>query len=190
MSRLCCRNNVRALSLGLSLAGLLYPFAIYLLIGWVPAGLLLVVPLALIAGRIAVSRGKAQLRPFVPILAAVLAITLCLAIADRGTAVKAYPILMGAGMAAAFGRSLFSPPTLIETLASLRTPDITPEARLYMRKVTWVWFLFLIANCAISILTLVSGDLKLWTLYNGLISYLLMGLLFAGEWLVRKRVRT
>jgi len=30
---------------------------------------------------------------------------------------------------------------------------------------------------------------EIWALYNGLISYGLMGLLFAGEWLVRRRVR-
>jgi uncharacterized membrane protein len=176
---------VRPLSLGLSLAGLLYPLALYFLIGWVPAGLLLVVPLSLVAGRIALSRGTPMLKPFVPILIAVAAITLVLAIADRETALKAYPILMGAGMAAAFGRSLLSGPTLIESFASLREPVITPEMRVYMRKVTWVWFVFLIVNCGISVLTLVSGRMDLWTLYNGLISYLLMGALFLGERLVR-----
>lgn len=179
---------MRLLSLGLSLAGLLYPFAIYFLIGWVPAGLLLVVPLGLIAGRIAVSRGTPMLKSFVPILIAVAAVTVCLAVADRDTAVKAYPILMGAGMAAAFGRSLLSGPTLVESMASLRETGITPEARLYMRKVTWVWFVFLIVNCTISILTLIGGRLDLWTLYNGLISYLLMGVLFAGERLVRRHL--
>lgn len=179
---------MRLLSVCLTIGGLVYPFAIYLLIGWVPAGLLLTVPLALIAGRLALARGASPLRPFVPILIAVAAITLCLAIADRATAVKAYPILMSAGMAAAFGRSLLSPPTLVETLASLRSPDIKPEARLYMRKVTWAWFLFLTANCAVSALTLASGEMALWTLYNGLVSYLLMGLLFGGEWLIRRRV--
>ena len=118
MSRRCCRNKVRLLSAGVSLAGLVYPFALYLLIGWVPAGLLLVVPLGLIAGRLAVAREKAILKPFVPILLAVLAITLCLAFADRDVALKAYPLLMGGGMALAFGRSLLFPPTLIETIAS------------------------------------------------------------------------
>jgi uncharacterized membrane protein len=180
---------VRALSLGLSLAGLLYPVAIYFLIGWVPAGLLLFVPLALIASRLAVSRGTSMLRPFAPILLTVAILTLCLAVFDRPTAIKAYPILMSGGMALAFGRSLLTAPTLIETFASLRGPEITPDARAYMRKVTWAWFLFLSANTCLSALTLASGRLDLWTLYNGLVSYLLMGLLFAGEWLIRQRVR-
>jgi uncharacterized membrane protein len=33
------------------------------------------------------------------------------------------------------------------------------------------------------------APLTWWALYTGLISYGLMGLLFAGEWLVRRRVR-
>ncbi len=34
------------------------------------------------------------------------------------------------------------------------------------------------------------APLAWWTLYTGLIAYLLMGLLFAGEWLVRQRIRS
>ncbi len=188
MSRLCCGNKVRLLPIALAAAGLLYPFAVYALIGWLPPGLLLAIPLALIAGRLAMARGRPALKPFTPILAAVAAITLCLAFADRMIAVKAYPILMSAGMAGAFGRSLLAPPTLIELFASLRTPAPSREARAYMRKVTWAWFLFLSLNSLISALTLASGEMRLWTLYNGLISYLLMGLLFGVEWLIRRRV--
>ncbi|MWT62322.1 DNA gyrase subunit B, partial [Escherichia coli] len=34
----------------------------------------------------------------------------------------------------------------------------------------------------------VHADIRLWTLWNGMIAYLLMGTLMAGEWLVRQRV--
>ena len=33
--------------------------------------------------------------------------------------------------------------------------------------------------------TILSDDLALWTLYNGLIAYILMGLLMTGELIVR-----
>jgi uncharacterized membrane protein len=55
----------------------------------------------------------------------------------------------------------------------------------YLRKVTLVWLGFFVANAAISAATAMSGSLELWTLYNGLISYLIMAGLFAGEWIVR-----
>jgi uncharacterized membrane protein len=31
-------------------------------------------------------------------------------------------------------------------------------------------------------------SLEVWALYNGLLAYLLMGAMFAGEWLVRRKV--
>ena len=37
--------------------------------------------------------------------------------------------------------------------------------------------------------TALYADMKIWALYNGLIAYLLMGALFAGEYLVRLRVK-
>jgi uncharacterized membrane protein len=33
------------------------------------------------------------------------------------------------------------------------------------------------------------APLSWWTLYNGLIAYFIMGILFAGEWLLRRRLR-
>jgi uncharacterized membrane protein len=58
-----------------------------------------------------------------------------------------------------------------------------------MRRVTVVWFVFLLGNATVSAATAVHGDMALWTLYNGLVAYLLMGLLFAVEFLVRRRVQ-
>lgn len=39
-----------------------------------------------------------------------------------------------------------------------------------------------------TLLCIEAGE-EAWALYNGFISYLLMGLMFAGEWLIRRRVR-
>jgi uncharacterized membrane protein len=37
-------------------------------------------------------------------------------------------------------------------------------------------------------MTAISGSLKLWTLYNGFISYLAIGVMFAAEFLIRQGV--
>ena len=58
----------------------------------------------------------------------------------------------------------------------------------YLRKVTIAWLTFFLINAAISALTAISGSLKLWTLYNGFISYLLIGVMFAAEFLIRQGV--
>lgn len=43
---------------------------------------------------------------------------------------------------------------------------------------------------SLSLATALWADNAVWTAYNGCISYLLMGALFGGEWLVRQRVKS
>jgi uncharacterized membrane protein len=51
--------------------------------------------------------------------------------------------------------------------------------------VTQVWCWFFSVNGAIALATALWASPAIWTLYNGLIAYLVMGLLFAGEYVVR-----
>lgn len=169
--------------------GLVYPFAVYLSLGRIPAGVLVCAALALVAGRLLGLRRTAAARALVPALLLVCTATACLALAGAEVAALAYPVIMNLGFSAAFGLSLVRPPSLVECFAALSEPSPGPAARTYMRRVSLVWCLFLAVNAGISLLTLLSGDRALWALYNGLISYLLMGCLFAAEYTVRRRVR-
>ncbi|MFP3089350.1 AMP-binding protein [Treponema sp. TIM-1] len=58
----------------------------------------------------------------------------------------------------------------------------------YCRKVTLVWCLFFIINGGIAAATVFFASDVLWSLYNGGISYIFIGILFGGELMVRKRV--
>ena len=91
-------------------------------------------------------------------------------------------------MLAAFGGSLWSAMPIIERLARLREPDLPETAVRYTRRVTQIWCAFFIFNGSIALLTALHGDMSIWTAWNGMLSYLLMGMLMAGEWLVRRRV--
>ena len=71
----------------------------------------------------------------------------------------------------------------------MRDPDLSPAAVRYTRTVTIAWCIFFAGNGAMALGTALSGNDRWWTLYNGFLAYLLMGALFAGEWLVRQRVR-
>lgn len=104
-----------------------------------------------------------------------------LALLDGSLAAKAYPVLISLAFAAAFGWSLLSPPSLIERFARIRHPDLPPRGQAYCRKVTLVWFLWLVINAVVSAALALWGDVGLWALWTGLISYLVMGLLFIGE---------
>lgn len=100
-----------------------------------------------------------------------------------------YPVAVNITLLAVFSYSLYRPPSVIEQLARLQTPDLSPHGQRYTFRVTQVWCLFFILNGTIALLTTLSGDVTLWALWNGFISYLLIGLLFAGEWCVRRRVQ-
>lgn len=100
---------------------------------------------------------------------------------------RLYPALVNLGMLVLFGASLLFPPSMIESFARLKSPDLSPEGVQYTNTVTKIWCLFFIANGAISLYTAYFCSQHVWALYNGLIAYVLMGILFAGEWLVRPK---
>lgn len=104
-------------------------------------------------------------------------------------AVKLYPVLVSTAMLGVFAWSLRHPPTVVERLARLQTPDLPPQAIRYTTRVTQVWCVFFLLNGTVSLITVYWASDRIWALYNGLISYGLMGVLMVGEWVVRSRVK-
>ncbi|MES2091247.1 MAG: hypothetical protein V4532_14890 [Pseudomonadota bacterium] len=102
---------------------------------------------------------------------------------------KLYPVGVNGFMLLVFGASLVRPPSAVERLARLREPNLPPQAVAYTRKVTQVWCVFFAVNGMVALATALWASDALWTLYNGLVAYVLMGALAAVEWLVRQRVR-
>lgn len=99
-----------------------------------------------------------------------------------------YPVVVSLCLLSVFGFSLFQEQSLIERFARLQEPDLDPRAISYTRTVTKVWCCFFMINGSIALSTCFM-PLSYWTLYNGLISYIAMGLLFATEFIVRKRIQ-
>ncbi|QKJ86712.1 hypothetical protein PMPD1_1762 [Paramixta manurensis] len=100
-----------------------------------------------------------------------------------------YPVAVNIVMLLVFGGSLLSGMPLVERLARLREPNLPHVAVVYTRRVTQVWCLFFLVNGSVALATCLAGNMALWTGWNGMASYLLMGLLMGGEWLVRQRLR-
>ncbi|MNT75762.1 hypothetical protein D3C72_2146860 [compost metagenome] len=88
-------------------------------------------------------------------------------------------------MLAVFGASLRVGRPIVEQLARLRHPDLPPEGVRYTRNVTRVWCAFFALNGAIAAGLAAWAPWSWWVAYNGAASYGLMGLLIAGEWLLR-----
>jgi uncharacterized membrane protein len=96
------------------------------------------------------------------------------------------PVFLSAALLASFARTLVRPPSMAERFARLQADDLSGEEILYCRKVTIVWCGFFVFNGAVASISM-AGSPALWALYNGGLSYLLMGLLFVGEYLFRWR---
>ncbi len=179
----------RSVQLAFAAVGIAYPFFVY-------AGLRATTPAILVVGLLGVlslrlvldRRGDAQQR-FAPVLWVAAAGALLLVALSPLAGLQSYPVLVSLTFAGLFGHSLWHPPTVIERIARAREPDLPSSAIPYLRNVTLVWLGFFLANAAVSAATAMSGSLELWTLYNGLISYILVGALFAAELVVRQFVR-
>lgn len=163
------------------LAVLAWPLAIYLLHDSVGNWPLLIVGALLLVWRVPQARYLALIAA-----AALIALGL-LSRAEFG--MRAYPVAISTLMFCLFFASLLKGQPMIEQLARLREPDLSAKGVRYTRKVTWAWCGFFVVNGAIASWTVLYADLATWALYNGVISYVLMGLMFAGEWLIRRRVR-
>jgi uncharacterized membrane protein len=59
----------------------------------------------------------------------------------------------------------------------------------YTRRLTMVWIVFFIINALIAAYTAMATSAATWALYNGLISYMLIGLLLIVEYPVRLAYR-
>lgn len=187
------RPDHRLWLLAAAAGGVAYPFLVYF--GRTYSGtsflqppLLIVIALVLIGLRLLAMRGPDG-RPWLIGLAVAAMILVILLAWNVGLAVLAYPVVISLTVAAIFGASLLWPPTIVERFARMREPELTPAAIAYLRGVTQVWLLFLLANAAIAAALGLWGSLHLWTLWTGLVSYLLMGALFLGELAWRHLVR-
>jgi uncharacterized membrane protein len=176
----------RLVGLGLLLAGVLYPFAVYYgtehFAPW---------QFALLLGVLWLGRALTADRRPVTLITALIAIGFCLLLGllDSPQLLRWYPVLISASMLSLFGLSLIIGPPIIERLARLTDPQLPDRAIRYTRQVTIVWCWFFLANGLVATSLTLWAPLAWWALYTGLVSYGLMGLLFAGEWLVRRRVR-
>ena len=102
----------------------------------------------------------------------------------RIVVLKFYPPICNTFIFLVFFISLFTKETVIQKIARKCGDDMTPAVLNYTRKLTYIWCIFTFLNLIVSIWTIFQSD-KVWMLYNGFISYLLIGLLFGIEYIVR-----
>lgn len=100
---------------------------------------------------------------------------------------RLYPAVVVALALGLFAVSLFRTP-LVERIARARGVTLDARGVAYCRKVTIAWVVFLSAHLAVTVAT-VFASREVWAVYNGFLSYLLIGAMFVGEYGIRRRVR-
>lgn len=100
---------------------------------------------------------------------------------------KFYPVMMSLGALCVFSYTLWKPPSMIERFARVFEPTLPVEGVIWTRKVTIVWCMFFALNAVLALCTVFFFPIQIWVLYNGFISYLMMGVLLLGEFILRKR---
>lgn len=101
---------------------------------------------------------------------------------------KLYPVVMNFTIFTVFFSSIFTKETIIQKFAKMFDGELSDFAKNYTRKLTYVWAVFLFINFSISLATIFMPD-KIWMIYNGCISYILVGTFFVIEYIIRVILR-
>ncbi|MBT5050589.1 MAG: hypothetical protein HOM58_18955 [Rhodospirillaceae bacterium] len=170
-----------------------YPVIVYFGLDYMDARMIALILILMAMARLFLAKRMNGAAGAMPqsnwIVAALLLVGILALISNSVVLLQYYPVCMNVLMFILFFTSLLRPPSIIERIARLKTPDLPEAGIAYTRKVTMVWCGFFIINGSMALYTVLGTGMGFWALYNGLISYSLMGLLFAGEYLVRRQVQ-
>ncbi len=179
------------LKIAIAVVVLVYPIAIYFGLQYLQPKYLAISLAALVILR-ALFTNNQLLKAIKGLWIVILVIGLTLAgfsyFSNTDLGLKLYPVIITGSFLALFSYSLFNPPSVIERLARLQEPELPPEGVRYTKAVTQVWCGFFVFNMVAALYTVFFTTTEVWALYNGLISYLLMGALFISELAYRKWV--
>ena len=97
---------------------------------------------------------------------------------------KYYPPVVNFCFFIIFFSSIFQEKTIIQQIALSVEPDANEHVMRYTRILTYIWSAFMFLNFLISLATVFMSK-EIWTIYNGIISYILVGMFFVIEYIVR-----
>lgn len=191
----------------LGLLLLTYPFIVYFGLSYFePSILAVIVGLLCLLRHFSQPLNAQKQRGKIPhlniLLMGVLSLFAYTSLTNSELALKFYPVVVNLSFLIIFAYSLFKPPSVIEIFARLQLKktqyDINQEninihndeLVKYTRKVTIIWCAFFIINAIIASWTIFHSDPQYWLIYNGMISYIFMGILIVVELVYRKFIRT
>jgi uncharacterized membrane protein len=139
-----------------------------------------VIGMSLIGNFLMQNRCIYQTRCIVPLFAIIVAYITGILL-KSSTHILYLPLLVSSIFLISFSCGLLSPPNTVEMFARRLVSDLSIEEIAYCRCVALIWVCFLGVNGVAAYYTACCTSLRIWSLYNGFITYIMMGLLFAVE---------
>lgn len=168
----------------------LYPVAVWVGLSYLSARAVGVLVMAFVIPMLAIRLRNADRASFwtilrIPLL--VLGLVTLGVVLDDARYVLAMPVLINTVLLATFGATLApGAMPMIERFARMQEPELTPAKQAHCRQFTWVWCVFFLLNGGAAATLALTAALSVWATYTGLVAYVLMGMLFAIEYVVRK----
>lgn len=167
---------------------LCYPLLVFAGSKWLDARILGLVVAAFVLARLVSARTvliRRRRALLIPTLGVVALFAVVITESNDARYLFALPALVNAVLLVTFAASLARPPSIVETLARVQVADLSSEEVTYCRSVTRVWCGFFVLNGAIIVWLAVNATPAQWALYTGLLSYVLIGLVFSIEYVYR-----
>lgn len=162
---------------------LVYPFIVYFGIRFFPPsffGLLLSVLLAMRVGVLS----REERLVLLPVLIVFIGYSIATVVLNSASMLLFYPAMVNFSLFITFANSLRQEESLLLRIVRARGSMISDYTPGYLHRLTAVWTGFFVLNGLVSIWTS-TLSMAAWTLYNGLLSYGLIGVLIGGELLFR-----
>lgn len=178
-----------ALSVLAVVGALLYPMAVYLGLQTLPPRHLAMawaaVVLLLLGVRLRGASG-ADLWVLARIPATTLGVLGVAAWLDDARALMAVPVFVNVAMLGVFGATLRGEVTMIARFARATGAVLDGPRFAHCRQATVAWCVFFAVNASLTAGLAAAGQRGAWALWTGLLAYVVMGGLFAGEFMVRR----
>lgn len=98
------------------------------------------------------------------------------------------PVIINLVLAVIFGMSLLAQRTpVISVFARLEQGELPADLTRYTRQLTWIWTIFFVTMAVTAIILALFGPVKSWSFFTNVVNYMLVVLLFVGEFLYRRR---
>ncbi len=96
------------------------------------------------------------------------------------------PSLSSLWLLATFGATLRREPSMVAQFATAMHDGFPDFLLPYCRKVTWMWCAFFAINAVVGAVLAIAQPAEVWAFYTGFLSYLVIVVLAAGEYVFHK----